>query len=226
MCAPIALGVASFATGALGAVGQHQSASAQASAANAAATSNYKYQLKMRERSWDRERYRYGQQLHQYNMQTQENYSAAQKAYSSEQRRLNEIFRKAAFDQQGMLTQVAGSQGKMTAAGRSGRSADRINNSLLSAYGRNQAIQAESLLSAQNAYTAATGTIRDQLRNSNRDAFNAVAINPQPGIAPPPPVMQQGPSGIGLMSGLLSAGVSGFQTYNNLKAPTTAIPTI
>lgn len=226
MCAPVALGVASFATGALGAVGQYQSASAQASAANSAATSNYKYQLKMRERSWDRERYKYGQALHQYNQQTSENYSAAQRAYSSEQRRLNEIFRKAAFDQQGAAIQLSSTQGKMAAAGREGRSADRVTDSLLSAYGRNQAIQAESLFSAQKAYTTRTQSIRDQLRQSNREAFNTVAINPQPGVAPPRPVMQQGPSGLGLMAGLLGAGVSGYQTYNQLQAPPTAIPNI
>ena len=51
MCAPAALGVASFASGALGAVGQHQSASAAAAAQNEASIRNYKYQLKVRRRN-------------------------------------------------------------------------------------------------------------------------------------------------------------------------------
>lgn len=226
MCAPVALGVASFATGAIGAVAQHRAASAQASAANAAATSNYKYQLKMRERSWDRERFRYSTQKKQYKEQLFENQSAAAKAYASEQRRLNEIYAQAALNTQGRLSQLLGQQGKMAAAGRSGRSAERVSDSLIAAYGRNQAIQAESLLSAGLAYNTRTANIRDSLRRDNRAAFNQVAINPMPGVAPPQPVMQQGPSGLGLAAGLLGAGVQGYGAYQQYKAPPTAIPNI
>lgn len=226
MCAPVALGVASFATGALGAVSQHQSATAQANAANAASRSNYKYQLKMRERNWDRERFRYSTQVQQYKNQVGENNSAAAKAYASEQRKLNEIFRSAAFSNQGRLSQLLGAQGKMAAAGRTGRSADRVSNSLMANFGRNQAIQAESLVSAKQAYTSRTESVRDQLRNANNNAFQQVAIAPQAGVAPPQPVMQQGPSGLGLMTGLLGAGVSGYGAYQQYKAPDTVIPTI
>lgn len=226
MCAPAVLGVATAATGVLGAVSQHNAASAQANAANQAATSNYKYQLKMRERSWDRERFRYNNQIHQFNQQVDENNSSAAKAYASEQRRLNEIFRKAAFENQGRMAEMLGANGKMAAAGRTGKSADRVTSSLIAAFGRNQATQAESLISANQAYTARTGSVRDQLRNANRTAYNQVSVGPQPGVAPPRPVMNQGPSGLSLATGILSAGVSGFGAYQQYKAPDTVIPTI
>ena len=226
MCAPVALGAATFATGALGAVAQNQSANAQAAAANRAAVGNYKYQLKMRERSWDTERHRYGTQISQYKDQLIENNSAAAKAYASEQRRLNEIYRQAAFSNQGRLAQLLGQTGKMTAAGRSGKSADRVEQSLMANFGRNQAVQAASLMSAQQSYSTRTDNIRDQLRRSNNDAFQQVRIAPQPGVAPPQPVMQQGPSGLGLMTGILGAGIQGYGAYQQYKAPPTAIPEI
>ena len=85
MCAPAALGVASFASGALGAVGQYQSGQAQASAANAGAMRQYKYQLKMRENNWLRERERYQVGVANYQQAVADNQDAAQRAYVSQQ---------------------------------------------------------------------------------------------------------------------------------------------
>ena len=215
MCAPVALGVASFATGAIGAVAQHRAASAQASAANAAATSNYKYQLKMRERAWDQERHVYGQKIHQFNKAVTNNTAAANRAYAAEQRRLNEIYNKAAFSQQSQLGKLLKSQGITAAAGRSGKSADRIEQSITAQYGRNQAITTESLISAQLKSKYQNEAIRRELISSNNQAYGNVAIAPQPGIAPPPPVMQRGPSSMSLLSGLGQAALGGYQSYND-----------
>jgi hypothetical protein len=216
MCAPAALGVASFATGALGAVGQHQSASAQAAAQNQAATSNYKYQLKVRERSWDRERHRYGRQLYQYEDARQENSLAGSRAYAGAQRQLNTAYQQASLKQQANLVQLLKGTGKQAAAGRTGKSAARLDNDIVSQFGRNQAIAAESLMGANFAYKRQTDGIRREVDSSNKKAYEKVALNPQAGVAPPPPVMTPGPSGLGLAAGLLGAGVSGFNTYNEL----------
>ena len=226
MCAPVALGVASFATGALGAVSQHQSATAQANAANAATSSNYKYQLKMRERNWDRERYRYNDQKLNTENQLYENNLSASKAYASEQVRVNEIFKQAALSNQNQLIQLLGSQGKMSAAGRTGKSAQRVEGSMMSAFGRNQSIQAESLMSATQSYKDRTDRIRRTLRRDNRDAYQQISIAPQPGMSPIRPTMQNGPSPFSLFTGLAGAGLSGFGAYQQYKAPPTAIPNI
>ncbi len=216
MCAPAALGVASFASGALGAVGQHQSASAQASAQNAAATSNYKYQLKVRERSWDREVHRYGRQLHQYDSQLQENSMAGQRAYAGAQRKLNSAYKQASFKQQANLVNLLIGSGRMANAGLTGKTADRLDNQIVSQFGRNQAIAAENLMGAGFAYNRQTADIRREVESSNKQAYEKVALNPQAGVAPPPPVMTPGPSGLGLAAGLISSGVDGYNTYNSL----------
>jgi len=218
MCAPAALGVASMASGVMGSVGQHQSASAQANAQNAAATSNYKYQLKVRERNWDREVHRYGRQLHQYDGELQENSAAGQRAYAGAQRKLNSIYQQASFKQQANLVNLLKGSGKMAAAGRTGRSSTRLDNDIVSQFGRNQAIQAESLMGAGFAYDRQTEGIQREVESSNKQAYEKVALNPQAGVAPPPPVMTPGPSGLSLAAGILDAGVTGFSTYNSLKA--------
>ena len=217
MCAPVALGVASAVAGGIGAVGQHQSASAQASAQNAAATSNYKYQLKVRERNWDRTRYQYNTKLAQYKEGVNQNQLAAARAYSGEQSRLNEIYKKASFDTQARLGKLIANSGKAAALNATGKSAERASNQVNRMYGMNQAIQQESLNSAQMAFRSRTDAIRNQLKSDNNKAYQNVAIQPMPGVAPPPPVMTPGPSGLGLVGGLLSSAVSGYGTYQEFK---------
>ena len=202
MCAPAALGLASFATGAMGAVGQHQSASAQAAAANEGAMRQYKYQLKMREKNWDRERERYSASIGQYRQAVADNADAANRAYVGQQEKLNNIYRTASFQQQAQLTQLTKGTGRMAAMGRQVRSANRVDSEIMSQYGRNQAIMAESLLSARRGYDRSVeGIRRDQMSADNR-AYSPVAIAPEVDIAPPRPVMQQGPSGLSLLAGI------------------------
>jgi hypothetical protein len=217
MCEPISLGVATAASGAMGAIGSHQSASAQANAANAAATSNYKYQLKVREREWDRTRHKYGRAVHQYGSQVNQNQLAAAKAYAGEQRRLNDVYDKASFQTQNLVAKLIQSTGSMAASGRTGKSAERVGNQNNQAYGRNMAIQQQSLQSAGYRYNNTVDSLRRQLMSDNNKAYEKVAINPQPGVAPPPPIMQQGPSGLSLASGLLSSATSGYSTYQELE---------
>ena len=217
MCAPAALAVVSAGAGIMGSVGQHQSAQAQADAQNAAATSNYKYQLKVRERNWDREVHRYGRQLHQYDSQLQENSKAGQRAYAGAQRKLNSIYQQASFKQQANLVNLLKGSGQAAAAGRTGRSAQRLDNDIVSQFGRNQAIAAESLMGANFAYDRQVEATQREINSANTQAYEKVALAPQEGVAPPPPVMTPGPSGLSLAAGILDAGVGAVGTYNSLS---------
>ena len=218
MCAPAAaLGVAAFGASALGAVGQYQSARAQANAQNAAATSNYEHQLKIRKFNWDRERFRYNRQLLQYENILDENAFAANRAYVGEQEKLNNIYRQAAFKQQANLVNLVKGSDQMAAAGRTGRSAQRLDNQIVSQFGRNQAIAAESLTGAGNAFRDRVDSIRRSQISDNNRAYQNVAVAPMPDVAPPAPVMTPGPSPLGLIAGLGSAANSGYQTYEMLS---------
>ena len=221
MCAPV-LGAMAFGASPLGAIGQPQSASAAAAAQNEAAVGNYKYQLKVRENNWERERERYTAQKAQYQAQTQENQIAAQRAYASEQKRLNSIYQSASFGQQDQLVKLAQGSGVQAAAGRRGRSATRLDTDIVSQFGRNQAIMSESLLGAQFAARTRTDAVNRELVSANNQAYSDVAYAPEVGVAPPPPVMRSGPSGLSLAAGLMGAAVDGASTYaefNDGKLP-------
>ena len=214
MCAPV-VGALSLASGVMGAVGQHQSASAAAAAQNSAAISNYRYQLKVRQKNWERERERYKNQVAQYQTSVAENSEAAQRAYVSEQQRLNNIYKKASFSKQAQLVQLAQASGQMAAKGRRGRSINRLDTSVVSQFGRNQAIMAESLLGAQQAFTTRTDAIRREQISANNQAFSQAAVAPEVGVAPPAPVMRQGPSGLSLLAGIAGAGVNAVGAYQD-----------
>ena len=227
MCAPaIALGAVSAASGIASSVGSYQSAQAQADAANASTMRQWRDLQKRRKTSWQRERLRYDYQKLQYRQQTQENSTAANDAYLSAQVKLNETYRQSAFTSQAQLIELMSKRGGMASSGRTGRSADRLDSSMLAAFGRNQAIQAQSLLSANNAYLTQTDQIRKSLDSENRRAFSNVAMQPVPGVAPSPPVMAAGPGGLSLVAGIGSALATGYGTYNELKAPTTDLPNV
>lgn len=216
MCEPISLGIATAASGAMGAIGSHQSASAQANATNQAAINNYKYQLKVRERNWNQTRNVYSTKLHQYDQTLDENQMAAARGYQSAQMNLTEQFKQATFSQESRLAKLVRSQGNFAAAGRTGRSADRLGAEQMMQFGRSNAVMAENLMTGQSKYNAATENIYRQQLSANRKAYGKVAIAPQPGVAPVAPVMTPGPSGLSLAGGLLSAATGGVNTADQM----------
>jgi hypothetical protein len=125
----------------------------------------------------------------------------------------------AAFQKQDMLSQLIQGRGSLAASGRAGKTAAKMDQSMISAFGRNNAIIAENLASARSAMIRRNEQTRYQLMSGNNQAWSNVSIAPSPGIAPPQPVMAPGPSGIGLVSGILGGVASGIGAFNNLKAP-------
>ena len=221
MCDPVSLtlGVASAGVSAAGAVGSHQSAQAQANAQNKAASNNYKHRMKVRARNWDRERFRYNTNLVQYQRNLSENALAANRAYASEQQKLNNIYKQASFRNQANLVKLVQESDRAAAAGMTGRSAQRLDNQIVSQFGRNQAIAAESLFGAGMAYQDRVGSINRSLQGDNNRAYQNVAVQPMPDLAAPPPVMTPGPSPLSLVAGIGSAALGGIGTYNELAPP-------
>lgn len=218
MCDPV-VGILSAASSAVGAIGGHQSAQAQADYQNESAIRNYKHALMVREGKWYNQLATYNNQRVDYSKTLTENNLAASRSYASEQERLNEQYKQAAFSNQGMLTQLLQSAGMAQATGQSGQSAQRQQVMQLAAYGRNNAIVAENLASAKNAMRMRNEQVWYQQKSANNQAWNNVSMAPVPDVAPPQPVMAPGPSGLGLAAGLLGAAAQGVGAFNALKAP-------
>ena len=218
MCAPV-VGAVSAISGIASAVGGAQSAQGQADAANKAATEQYEYQNAQRELEWRNTLNREGYKRVQYEEKINENSLAANRAYAGEQQRLNEIYQKASFGNQDGLAKLLGSQGKNLAAGMSGKSAQRSNNMMMAALGRQQSQTAASLTSARQMVNTNNRNTRNQLISTNNDAYSQVAITPQPGMAAPPPQMQAGPNPLSTIGAIGSAVAGGMSAMGSLSAP-------
>lgn len=219
MCAPAAIGVISAVGGIASSVGQHQSQQAQVDAANKAAINNYDYQIKQRNNEWQNTLSVWGQKRTQYKAEVYENFNAAQKGYAQEQVKLNEVYAKASFTNQDALTKMLSQQGQGYARGQSGVSATRDNAMMMAALGHQQAQTAKTLASASSASKTQNANIRDQLISANNKAYGQVAFKPVAGVAPPAPVMQEGPSSLGLLGGIASSVAGGMSSMSSLSAP-------
>ena len=123
------------------------------------------------------------------------------------------------FGTQDNSIQLARMQGQGTATGVSGKSAARIGNDSLAAFGRNQAKIAESLFSGQLRYGQNVQDIRNRLESARNNAYSKVAIAPRKPVPLMAPYQSKGPSGFSLLSDLAGAAATGYGTYTDLNAP-------
>jgi hypothetical protein len=207
------MGLLSAGQGIFGAVSGFQQTQAQ----NAALLKNYKRELAIYKGKWLTEVSTYRNKKSDYYSQTSENSSAAGRAYAAEQTKLNEAYMSAAFQQQGALTELLNGRGAVAATGRTGRTAAKMDQAMLAAYGRNNATVAANLGSARNAMIRQNQQTWHEARSANNRAWSEVALAPVPGFAPPKPQMIDGRGQLAM--GLLSAAVSGFGAFNSMKAP-------
>lgn len=112
-----------------------------------------------------------------------DNSFAAQEGYARAQRQLNEQFKAAAFSEQGDMIKLLESTGQMAASGQTGQSAQRLDDSMVAAWGRNNATKAASLVSSKEGYQQQVEDIRRQQNDANEEAFDQVAFAPQAEMA-------------------------------------------
>lgn len=213
--APIAMGAAQFGVGALGAVGKHQQAQAQTRAANQAAINDYKYRNQLRAFEYLNSTTDYNYRASQFREQVGLNELAAQRGYEREQARLNELMQQQAFGQQSAAINLARTQGQFASTGRSGKSIDRIESNRLAEFGRQMAGMSAMRDAYFNRFDQNVSDIRQKTMSANRRAYGSLGITPKQTPAPQAPVMKPGPSGIGLATDLLGAGLSGVQTADS-----------
>lgn len=178
---------------------------------------NTAFQNAMTETANRRTEQTFGRQLGMVQEQFGYNRDAANRAYAAEQTRLNELFAQAAFQQQGALQNLVETRGANNATERYGRSAARANLvGTLGQFGRNQAIQAESLASAQAQSARNLDQISRDSFSQNLNAWQQVAIAPTLQSAVP---MPQAPSGFNSALMIGNSLMSGLGTYASLRAP-------
>lgn len=113
------------------------------------ALDQYKYSLAIRDFDYLNSLRQYAESEKIYGKQLSFNQLAAQQAAQSEQDKLRETVMSTAFENQDMMVELLQQEGLMQARGVSGNSVGKQLQSAMAQFGRNQAVLAESLVSAE-----------------------------------------------------------------------------
>lgn len=149
---------------------------------------NYAYDLQIRDYEYNNQLRQYNESERIYGLQRGSNAQAAQLARQNEENRFNEILKGVAFDQQDMLVKMLQEEGEVAARGVSGRSATKQLASVMAGYGRNQAILAESLLSARRDSAMSMRQIEMERYQADINADSRRMLTPLRAPAPMAPL--------------------------------------
>jgi len=201
MCVPAAIGIATAVAGAVGSIASYSQASSEAQAQNDYQQRQFELQTEI----WNR-------QEAAATRQERLNQEAASKAYMSAQLKIQGDYKKSALEADEMRLQAMRQASNIQASGKTGRSIGILAMDPDREYGRDLATLGLNLGYARDDYYQSIDSIFDQATTANAE----VASRRSP--APSAPTKVKGPSSLGLISGLVGAGVSGFNTFNSLKA--------
>ena len=149
---------------------------------------DWNYNLKIQD-------YEYSSQMRQYNksneiadQQLTFNAMAQKVANEAEYRKLEDSTKEIAFQNQDLIIKAVQAEGAAAVKGQQGRSADKAGQAELASLGRNQAILAESLLSARGDTEAAMKKIATDKFGADLAANAARMLKPERLPRPPKPL--------------------------------------
>ena len=187
MCDPTG---ASFASGAISAIG----GAAEASAQNKAARRAYERKIKIRERKWMMDTSLFKTKVVQFDKNISEANLAAQRAYTESQINLNNVRVKAMLDHSEDFKSMLEAEGMIEASaaerGVRGKSVSRMLTMNLAKFGEANRQRSRALTESQYAFNLGNERIRRQLISDKNNEFSKVAIQLVPELAPPEPVKE------------------------------------
>jgi hypothetical protein len=127
---------------------------------------DWNYQLKIQQAEYGQQLKQYAKSEQIYNQQLTFNQLAQSAAVEAEYRKLEDATNELALQNQDIVIKALQTQGKSAVVGQVGRSADKAEQAEFASFGRNQAILAQSLISAQ-------ADARGALKKIANDKFGA-----------------------------------------------------
>ena len=198
------------------AIGGHQSQQAAVNAQNEAASNNYKHQLQVREQKWFNDLNIWEQKNAEFDEGVFLDRGRVWNAYESNQEMLNQQATQAAFANETNFVKM------FKAANKSGTGQDNRGTAFrdaMSAFGRDQASTAQRLTDANYAMQIKNKSAMLEQQDSLNSRYSKVSVAPVEGVAPPPPVMREGPSGLALAGKLIGAAGSTAMGVQDAMAP-------
>jgi uncharacterized protein (UPF0371 family) len=186
--------------------GQNQD-EAQVRAANEEAMRQYRYQLQIRDKQEKDKDQLYATKLGQYDLGMKAADRAASRAYGIEQYNQSQRLKQAAVQNLSISRALAASGGKAAASGKTGRSAQRIDQNIIADFVRNRNMITQNLLTAEETRQYRELGIQDTLQSRRNQLFSDVAIAPTRSMVPLAPTQQSAPSRAGMYLDIASAGI-------------------
>jgi len=149
---------------------------------------DYQHQLKIQDFEYRSQMRQYAKSEQIYGQQLSFNKMAAAAASEAEYRKLQDATNEIAFQNQDVVIKAMEAEGGAAAKGQQGRSADKNVQSVFASLGRNQAILAESLLSAKADTDAAMKKIAADKFGADIAAQAARMLKPDRLPEPPKPI--------------------------------------
>ena len=202
-------------TGVLGAVGANEAANAQVDAQNQQIATNYKQKQEQTRLANLQGITNYNNEKATVSHQIDEAGLAATRALNAEELRMDDLINKTRLAQQENYIRTA----EAAKANEGGRARGYDTNRL------KQSGRAESLLlsNLKRQKIASSMRVKDAYRNAGQEQRNLHAKVASPfvpaSLGLPKPRFQSSPSPVSMMGSIVQAGIGGYQTYKNLKAP-------
>ena len=222
MCEPISIGIATAAFGTMQAVGAYEQQAAATAYSNAVAQQDYANQLAIAAandaaagKAYEAELESVASAKSAYYSQLSVNQASANTAIAAETNKLQEKRTTASFDQQKALSNAVQAQGAILASGKTGQSQYLRLLDTTRQLGFEQAQIDQTIADANRATgLAVEGILLDQT-SADIAAWNGLPADPlapAPSALPPEPIMQSGPSTLGLIGGIGSSVMGGVST--------------
>jgi hypothetical protein len=149
---------------------------------------DWEYNLKIQKQEYDFQRKQYNKSNEIADQQLTFNAMAQKVANEAEYRKLEDSTKEIAFQNQDIIIKAVQAEGAAAVKGQQGRSADKAGQAELASLGRNQAILAESLLSARADTEAAMKKVATDKFGADLAANAARMLEPERLPRPPKPL--------------------------------------
>jgi hypothetical protein len=149
---------------------------------------DWRYNLKIQKHEYDSQKKQYNRSNEIADQQLTFNAMAQKVANEAEYRKLEDSTKEIAFQNQDIIIKAVQAEGAAAVKGQQGRSADKAGQAELASLGRNQAILAESLLSARGDTEAAMKKIATDKFGADLAANAARMLKPERLPRPPKPL--------------------------------------
>jgi hypothetical protein len=149
---------------------------------------DWRYQLKIQKHEYESQKKQYNKSNEIADQQLTFNAMAQKVANEAEYRKLEDSTKEIAFQNQDLILKAVQAEGAAAVKGQQGRSADKAGQAELASLGRNQAILAESLLSARADTGAAMRKIATDKFGADLAANAARMLKPERLPRPPKPL--------------------------------------